>query len=85
MYPHTLDKLFFSPVSDMDGRLYDAYVVCLQPCAIGFSEEVETFTFHTLPQVLEKACGYKLFIADRDCVPGEGKSPAWQRRHCINS
>ncbi|XP_034429499.1 interleukin-1 receptor type 1-like [Hippoglossus hippoglossus] len=56
---------------DMDGRLYDAYVACLQPCAIGFSEEVETFTLHTLPRVLEKACGYKLFIAGRDCVPGE--------------
>ncbi|XP_060944470.1 interleukin-1 receptor type 1-like [Limanda limanda] len=56
---------------DMDGRLYDAYVACLQPCAIGFSEEVETFTLQTLPQVLEKACGYKLFIAGRDCVPGE--------------
>ncbi|XP_053295652.1 interleukin-1 receptor type 1 isoform X2 [Pleuronectes platessa] len=56
---------------DMDGRLYDAYVACLQPCAIGFSEEVETFTLQTLPRVLEKACGYKLFIAGRDCVPGE--------------
>ncbi|XP_062258860.1 interleukin-1 receptor type 1-like [Platichthys flesus] len=56
---------------DMDGRLYDAYVACLQPCAIGFSEEVETFTLQTLPRVLEKAYGYKLFIAGRDCVPGE--------------
>ncbi|XP_060944294.1 interleukin-1 receptor type 1-like [Limanda limanda] len=56
---------------DMDGRLYDAYVACLQPYSIGFSEEVETFTLQTLPRVLEKACGYKLFIAGRDCVPGE--------------
>ncbi|XP_062258856.1 interleukin-1 receptor type 1-like isoform X1 [Platichthys flesus] len=56
---------------DMDGRLYDAYVACLQPCDIGFSKEVETFTLQTLPRVLEKACGYKLFIAGRDCVPGE--------------
>ncbi|XP_019962245.1 interleukin-1 receptor type 1 isoform X2 [Paralichthys olivaceus] len=56
---------------DMDGRLYDAYVSYPQSCAIGFSEEVETFALHILPQVLEKACGYKLFIAGRDCVPGQ--------------
>ncbi|XP_058479363.1 interleukin-1 receptor type 1 isoform X1 [Solea solea] len=56
---------------DSDGKLYDAYVAYPQPRAIGFSEEVETFALHTLPQVLEKSCGYKLFIAGRDCLPGE--------------
>ncbi|GLD65801.1 interleukin-1 receptor type 1-like isoform X1 [Lates japonicus] len=55
---------------DLDGKLYDAYVAYPQPCAVGFSKEVETFALHTLPQVLEKACGYKLFIAGRDCLPG---------------
>ncbi|XP_042350518.1 interleukin-1 receptor type 1 [Plectropomus leopardus] len=56
---------------DLDGKLYDAYVAYPQSCAIGFSEDVETFALQTLPEVLEKACGYKLFIAGRDCLPGE--------------
>uniref|UniRef100_A0A665VPY2 Zmp:0000000936 n=1 Tax=Echeneis naucrates TaxID=173247 RepID=A0A665VPY2_ECHNA len=56
---------------DLDGKLYDAYVAYPQPCAIGYSEQVETFALHTLPEVLEKACGYKLFIAGRDCLPGQ--------------
>ncbi|XP_059199565.1 interleukin-1 receptor type 1-like [Centropristis striata] len=57
--------------TDLDGKLYDAYVAYPQHCAIGFSKEVEAFALQTLPEVLEKACGYKLFIADRDCIPGE--------------
>ncbi|XP_062287912.1 interleukin-1 receptor type 1 isoform X1 [Scomber scombrus] len=56
---------------DLDGKLYDAYVAYPQPCAVGFSEEVEMFAIHMLPEVLEKACGYKLFIAGRDCLPGQ--------------
>ncbi|XP_053184840.1 interleukin-1 receptor type 1 [Scomber japonicus] len=56
---------------DLDGKLYDAYVAYPQPCAVGFSEEVEMFALHMLPEVLEKACGYKLFIAGRDCLPGQ--------------
>ncbi|KAM7406882.1 hypothetical protein PAMA_002872 [Pampus argenteus] len=56
---------------DLDGKLYDAYVVYPQPCSVGFSQEVETFALHTLPDVLEKACGYKLFITGRDCLPGQ--------------
>lgn len=59
------------PNKDLDGKLYDAYVAYPQPGAMGYSEEVEEFALHTLPKVLEKACGYKLFIADRDCLPGE--------------
>lgn len=57
--------------TDSDGKLYDAYVAYPQPCAAGFSEKVEGFALHALPQVLEKACGYKLFIAGRDCTPGK--------------
>ncbi|KAK5920478.1 hypothetical protein CgunFtcFv8_024285 [Champsocephalus gunnari] len=56
--------------TDSDGKLYDAYVAYSQPNTEGFSNEVEAFVFHTLPEVLEKACGYKLFLAGRDCVPG---------------
>ncbi|KAK1903267.1 Interleukin-1 receptor type 1 [Dissostichus eleginoides] len=56
--------------TDSDGKLYDAYVAYSQPNTEGFSNEVEAFVLHTLPEVLEKACGYKLFIAGRDCMPG---------------
>ncbi|XP_055361157.1 interleukin-1 receptor-like 2 isoform X2 [Betta splendens] len=56
---------------DLDGRLYDAYVAYPQPGEVGFSKEMETFAHHTLPQVLEHACGYKLFIASRDGPPGQ--------------
>lgn len=61
-------------MTDLDGKLYDAYVAYPLPCAVGYNKEVETFAIHTLSQVLEKACGYKLFIAGRDCLPGQGKS-----------
>uniref|UniRef100_UPI0037E73522 interleukin-1 receptor type 1-like n=1 Tax=Semicossyphus pulcher TaxID=241346 RepID=UPI0037E73522 len=57
--------------NDLDGKLYDAYVAYPQPCDIGFSEEVEAFALNTLPQVLEKSCGYRLFIAGRDSLPGK--------------
>lgn len=67
-----LNMSFF--LSDGDGKLYDAYVAYPQSCGVAFSEEVDTFALHTLPQVLEKACGYKLFIAGRDCQPGQGES-----------
>uniref|UniRef100_A0A671VAS3 Zmp:0000000936 n=1 Tax=Sparus aurata TaxID=8175 RepID=A0A671VAS3_SPAAU len=56
---------------DLDGKLYDAYVAYPPPCAVGYSKAVETFAIDTLPQVLERACGYKLFIASRDCLPGQ--------------
>ncbi|KAI4798991.1 hypothetical protein KUCAC02_019335 [Chaenocephalus aceratus] len=62
--------LVFYTNTDSDGKLYDAYVAYSQPNTEGFSNEVEAFVFHTLPEVLEKACGYKLFLAGRDCVPG---------------
>lgn len=59
---------------DLDGKLYDAYVAYPSKCDDGYSDDVETFAIQTLPQVLEKACGYKLFIAGRDCQPGQGET-----------
>ncbi|XP_060909472.1 interleukin-1 receptor-like 2 [Labrus mixtus] len=56
---------------DLDGKLYDAYVAHPQPCDAGFGKEVEKFALHTLPEVLENTCGYQLFIAGRDCLPGQ--------------
>ncbi|KAM9850914.1 interleukin-1 receptor-like 2 [Aulostomus maculatus] len=56
---------------DSDGKLYDAYVAYPRQSASGFSGKVDSFALHTLPQVLENACGYKLYIAGRDCQPGQ--------------
>nr|XP_057938315.1 uncharacterized protein LOC131135912 [Doryrhamphus excisus] len=56
---------------DCDGKLFDAYVTYPLNCEADFSDEVCTFALHVLPQVLEKACGYKLFIAGRDSLPGQ--------------
>lgn len=62
-------------LADSDGKLYDAYVAYPSPCSTGYSAQVEHFAIHTLPQVLEKTCGYKLFLAGRDCLPGQGNAP----------
>ncbi|XP_061579086.1 interleukin-1 receptor type 1 [Cololabis saira] len=56
---------------DLDGKLYDAYVAYPEPYTSGFSKKVEKFALHELPQVLEKDCDYKLYIAGRDCLPGQ--------------
>ncbi|XP_028851133.1 interleukin-1 receptor-like 1 isoform X2 [Denticeps clupeoides] len=52
-----------------DGKLYDAYVI-YQPDSV-HDETVSGFLFSTLPTVLEKQCGFKLFIHSRDSLPGE--------------
>ncbi|XP_019736218.1 interleukin-1 receptor type 1 isoform X2 [Hippocampus comes] len=56
-----------------DGKRFDAYVTSYYPlgCQLDVSHRVLTFAMEILPQVLEKACGYKLFIAGRDCLPGQ--------------
>ncbi|KAM6970589.1 interleukin-1 receptor type 1-like [Aplochiton taeniatus] len=56
---------------ELDGKLYDAYVAYPQLFGGETTREVEMFALHTLPQVLEKKCGYKLFIFDRDSQPGQ--------------
>ncbi|XP_061482802.1 interleukin-1 receptor type 1 [Rhineura floridana] len=53
-----------------DGKLYDAYVLYPQNvtnCA--YSSNI--FVLKVLPEVLEKQCGYKLFIFGRDDLPGQ--------------
>ncbi|XP_057708505.1 interleukin-1 receptor-like 2 isoform X1 [Corythoichthys intestinalis] len=64
---------FFYENNDCDGKAFDAYVMSFDPlnCQPNVSEGVRTFAHHILPQVLEKACGYKLFITGRDCLPGQ--------------
>lgn len=58
-----------------DGKLYDAYVIYprgFRGSAAG-ARSVEYFVHHTLPEVLENKCGYKLCIYGRDLLPGQGK------------
>ncbi|XP_026522558.1 interleukin-1 receptor type 1-like isoform X1 [Notechis scutatus] len=53
-----------------DEKVYDAYV--LYPHNVSGSVYLtETFVFKLLPEILEKQCGYKLFILGRDDVPGQ--------------
>ncbi|NXO19274.1 IL1R1 protein, partial [Oriolus oriolus] len=55
----------------LDGKIYDAYVLYTKS---GEGRSVcclETFVRRILPDVLEKQCGYNLFILGRDDLPGE--------------
>ncbi|CAL8321152.1 unnamed protein product [Merluccius merluccius] len=52
--------------TESDGKLFDAYV--MYPRHAG--KAVEAFALQTLPLVLERRCGHKLFIPGRDCLPG---------------
>lgn len=64
-----LNYIFLSLVSD--GKLYDAYVLYPKNSAnCAYSSDI--FVLKALPEVLEKQCGYKLFICGRDDLPGQG-------------
>ncbi|XP_068420754.1 interleukin-1 receptor-like 2 isoform X1 [Eschrichtius robustus] len=54
-----------------DGKLYDAYVLCPKPQRESQSHDVDTLVLKILPKVLERQCGYKLFIFGRDDFPGQ--------------
>ncbi|XP_030055407.1 interleukin-1 receptor type 1 [Microcaecilia unicolor] len=56
-----------------DGKLYDGYVIypkSNKPIMV----QVNIFVLKMLPEVLEKQCGYQLFICGRDELPGEAKA-----------
>ncbi|KAG9349318.1 hypothetical protein JZ751_027761 [Albula glossodonta] len=65
-----------------DGKIYDAYVVYPRMCWHGSGGSAEIFALHTLPEVLEKKCGYKLFIFGRDSLPGEAVVESVQENIC---
>ncbi|XP_057599162.1 interleukin-1 receptor-like 2 isoform X2 [Hippopotamus amphibius kiboko] len=54
-----------------DGKLYDAYVLYPKPQRESQSHDVDTLVLKILPEVLERQCGYKLFIFGRDDFPGQ--------------
>nr|XP_023408372.1 interleukin-1 receptor-like 2 [Loxodonta africana] len=54
-----------------DGKLYDAYVLYPKPQSGSQRQEVDMMVLKILPEVLERQCGYKLFIFGRDELPGQ--------------
>ncbi|XP_026152177.1 interleukin-1 receptor-like 1 [Mastacembelus armatus] len=66
----------YLPVSshNKDVRMYDAYVVYQTHSMDKVTEDTLCrFITETLPSVLEKKCGYRLFIHGRDDIPGEDR------------
>nr|XP_060625721.1 interleukin-1 receptor-like 2 isoform X1 [Anolis sagrei ordinatus]XP_060625722.1 interleukin-1 receptor-like 2 isoform X1 [Anolis sagrei ordinatus]XP_060625724.1 interleukin-1 receptor-like 2 isoform X1 [Anolis sagrei ordinatus]XP_060625725.1 interleukin-1 receptor-like 2 isoform X1 [Anolis sagrei ordinatus]XP_060625726.1 interleukin-1 receptor-like 2 isoform X1 [Anolis sagrei ordinatus] len=49
----------------LDGKVYDAYVLYPK------TDTQDCFALKVLPEVLEKQCGYNLFIPGRDDLPGK--------------
>ncbi|XP_060043369.1 interleukin-1 receptor type 1 isoform X3 [Erinaceus europaeus] len=54
-----------------DGKLYDAYVLYPKTQRESHHQDVATLVLKILPEVLERQCGYKLFIFGRDEFPGQ--------------
>lgn len=61
----------FLPKKASDGKTYDAYILYPKTLGEGSTSHSDAFVFKILPEVLEKQCGYKLFIYGRDDYAGE--------------
>ncbi|KAF6103728.1 interleukin 1 receptor type 1 [Phyllostomus discolor] len=61
----------FLPKKASDGKTYDAYILYPKTLEEGSTSNSDIFVFKVLPEVLEKQCGYKLFIYGRDDYAGE--------------
>ncbi|KAB0393112.1 hypothetical protein E2I00_004367, partial [Balaenoptera physalus] len=61
----------FLPKKASDGKTYDAYILYPKTPGEGSTSNSDIFVFNVLPEVLEKQCGYKLFISGRDDYVGE--------------
>ncbi|XP_074048317.1 interleukin-1 receptor-like 2 isoform X1 [Macrotis lagotis] len=62
---------FPSTFSKEDGKLYDAYVLYPKPKTESQCQDMNIMVLNIMPEILEKQCGYKLFIFGRDDVPGQ--------------
>ncbi|XP_076990093.1 interleukin-1 receptor-like 2 isoform X2 [Tamandua tetradactyla] len=54
-----------------DMKVYDAYVLYPKLPRESQSHDMDTLVLKILPEVLERQCGYKLFILGRDDFPGQ--------------
>ncbi|XP_014379087.1 interleukin-1 receptor-like 2 isoform X2 [Alligator sinensis] len=54
-----------------DGKIYDAYVLYPKSSKVTCSCVTDSFVLRVLPEVLERQCGYTLFIFGRDDLPGK--------------
>ncbi|XP_006884611.1 PREDICTED: interleukin-1 receptor type 1 [Elephantulus edwardii] len=61
----------FLPKKASDEKIYDAYILYPKTLQEGSSTTSDIFVFKVLPEVLEKQCGYNLFIYGRDDYIGE--------------
>ncbi|TSM60585.1 Interleukin-1 receptor-like 1 [Bagarius yarrelli] len=69
--PYILDFVCIT-LKTRDGKLYDAYVIYQQDSNGDKTErKVDYFVNKVLTDVLENACGFKLYIHGRDDLPGE--------------
>ncbi|XP_023438928.2 interleukin-1 receptor type 1 isoform X2 [Dasypus novemcinctus] len=59
------------PEKVSDGKTYDAYILYPKMLGEESTSNSDIFVFKVLPEVLEKQCGYKLFILGRDDYVGE--------------
>lgn len=62
---------FYTAQAPDDEKLYDAYVLYPKYPRESQGHDVDTLVLKILPEVLEKQCGYKLFIFGRDEFPGQ--------------
>ncbi|KAM8785751.1 interleukin-1 receptor-like 2 isoform 3-T3 [Rhynchonycteris naso] len=62
---------FHSTWNIEDGKLYDAYILYPKLQREHQKYNVNTLVLKVLPEVLERQCGYKLFIFGRDEFPGQ--------------
>ncbi|XP_072477678.1 interleukin-1 receptor-like 2 [Notamacropus eugenii] len=62
---------FHSTLGKEDGKLYDAYVLYPKSKTESQSQDMNILVLKILPEVLERQCGYRLFIFGRDDLPGQ--------------
>nr|XP_014434120.1 interleukin-1 receptor-like 2 [Pelodiscus sinensis] len=58
-------------MSKEDGKIYDAYVLYPKISSVDSISTADNFVLKMLPEVLERKCGYNLFILGRDDLPGK--------------
>lgn len=71
--PWVSQKGLIASCASLDGKVYDAYVIYQKDNVDEITgSKADYFVNKILPAVLEKDCGFKLYIDGRDDLPGEG-------------